>query len=175
VVDETGRPIVAAKVRCWPDDLKQAKTAETNGQGYFSTDPLLPGRWHARAEHAGYCPGHMIDFAVGSRRPLPVILFHLQRGGSLRVQVTDAQKNPVRQARVMVLGPDEMLASLRDSGKGIYESEFALPEGELSLHVVAAGFAPVEQKLFLKVGESNTADVTLVLPAGWSSRPAAPK
>ncbi|MCX7824630.1 MAG: carboxypeptidase-like regulatory domain-containing protein [Verrucomicrobiae bacterium] len=175
VVDASGKPIVAAKVRCWGDDPKRAKTVETNSQGYFSTERLLPGRWHVRAEHAGYAPAHMIEFSVGSRRPLPVILFHLHRGGSLKVRVVDGQKSPIRNARVMVLGPDELLASLRDSGQGVYESEFALPEGELSLNVIAPGFAPADQKVFIKAGESQTAEVTLVLPSGWSPRPAAPK
>jgi len=175
IVDEAGQAIVAAKVRCWAEDPKGAKTVETNSQGYFSTAPLSPGRWHARAEHAGFCPGHMIEFAVGSRRPLPVILFHLRRGGSLQVQVTDGQKNPISRARVMVLGPDELIASLRDSGKGVYETELALPEGELSLHVIAAGFAPVEEKVLLGANESKTVEVTLVLPASWSPRPVAPR
>jgi nitrogen fixation protein FixH len=141
--------------------VQHAQTKLTNPMGYFATEALADGRWHARAEHGRYAPSRAIEFVVGGSQPLPIVLFPLREGATLRAQLRDAAKNPVRRATVTVAATDGWTVTLREAAAGAYESELALPEGDLVIRATAEGFPPVEQKFDVKPGEAKTLELTL--------------
>ena len=63
VTDQLGGAIVGATVTI-TDANGLAKTAETNGEGLFVFDNLIPGRYTVRATAPGFAPG---SAAIGTR------------------------------------------------------------------------------------------------------------
>lgn len=109
VVDlATGARLARVRVRVTPDpyDGRSSRTVQTNAQGAFVLERMLPGRWMLTPSLTGYLPAQKQPADVVRENETQVTL-RLDPGQVFAGTVTTAAGAPLRYARVRVSGrPD---------------------------------------------------------------------
>lgn len=160
-------------VETLPDMLPKAST---DGEGRFTLEDLPPGV----AQHLLIrAPGHLVTAIGGVRPPGPdPLLIRMEPAAHLHGRVVDSSGAGVSNARVgldwqRVLPEDPrkrpvgepILRSVLSDDEGRFEIR-EVPEGDVSLHVTARGFVPVEaQSVHLPQPDPDD-EFTLVLQPG---------
>lgn len=102
IIDAQGKGL-AASIRLLPASGDYAaRQTQTNEDGTFTVDALLPGRWMIDARALGYVREN--DFFVDADADALNFKVEMQRGGSALGTVVDEHDQPVANARVVIRG-----------------------------------------------------------------------
>ncbi len=166
VLDPAGRPAAFAWIQSWRTGTAQHIDAHTNPSGEFQLGPLVAGEWELRASAAGdFVKSDPVTVAAGARD----VVLRLAAGGTLRVQIRDAQGAPVAGAKVsaMPAGPGDMTTQVTGpDGLAVFENR---RPGRWNV-AATTGDGRIALREGLEISNTEAVEIELVLEPGVRAR-----
>jgi len=116
-------------------------TKITNKEGSATLENILPGVLSVRAvpPTTTYFVPTLTDVTVGAFKDSTALVITLEHGGGVSGTVKDDKGNPVANARVRVVGYDELMIEIQTNSKGEYSLR-GIPKGYQKCMATAEGY-----------------------------------
>lgn len=112
-----GMPFVGGGMNIGPGGSRGAGVgrAISDAEGIARVKSMFAGKFHARAEHAGYAPGKLDPIEIADGAAATRLEFELGLGGAIEGVVTDDKKKPEPAMTVYAIGKEHRAEGVTDA------------------------------------------------------------